>query len=71
MLADFLDPSLNFPDLMLLELQGKVKTDVIIYIDGINHTVEIFEAPNEVADSHILADSSPICLLIMRETEKT
>ncbi|HUX94330.1 MAG TPA: aldehyde ferredoxin oxidoreductase C-terminal domain-containing protein [Bacteroidales bacterium] len=52
----FFGPFLKFSGFDAIELQGKAKTDVIIYIDGINHRVEIFEAADEIADSHILAD---------------
>jgi len=37
-------------------LQGKAENDIIIYIDGINHKIEIFEAPGEALDSHVLAE---------------
>ncbi|HVN58613.1 MAG TPA: aldehyde ferredoxin oxidoreductase C-terminal domain-containing protein [Bacteroidales bacterium] len=52
----FFGPFLKFSGFDALELQGKAEQDVIIYIDGINHTVEIFEAPSEAVDSHILAE---------------
>jgi aldehyde:ferredoxin oxidoreductase len=52
----FFGPFLKFAGFDALELQGKAQSDVIIYIDGINHKVEIFEAPDETADSHILAE---------------
>ena len=34
----------------------KSENDVIVFIDGINHKVEIFEAPEEATDSHLLAE---------------
>jgi aldehyde:ferredoxin oxidoreductase len=52
----FFGPFLKFSGFDALELQGKAKIDVIIYINGINHTVEIFEAPAEAIDSHVLAE---------------
>jgi aldehyde:ferredoxin oxidoreductase len=52
----FFGPFLKFSGFDALELQGKAENDVIIYIDGINHRVEIFEAPAEAVDSHILAE---------------
>ena len=39
-----------------LEIQGKSESDVIVFIDGINHKVEIFDAPAEYTDSHLLAE---------------
>lgn len=52
----FFGPFLKFSGFDALELQGKAQSDVIIYIDGINHYVEIFEAPAEAGDSHVLAE---------------
>ncbi len=53
----FFGPFLKFSGFDAIELQGKAEKDVIIYIDGVNHKVEIFEAPNEPIDSHILAET--------------
>jgi aldehyde:ferredoxin oxidoreductase len=52
----FFGPFLKFAGFDALEIQGKAQADVIIYIDGINHFVEIFEAPFEAGDSHVLAE---------------
>ncbi len=52
----FFGPFLKFSGFDAIELQGKAKEDVIIYIDGINHKVEIFEAPAEALDSHLLVE---------------
>jgi aldehyde:ferredoxin oxidoreductase len=52
----FFGPFLKFSGFDALEIQGKASTDVIVFIDGINHTVEIFEAPAEATDSHVLAE---------------
>ncbi len=52
----FFGPFLKFSGFDSLELQGKAVSDVIVFIDGINHSVEIFEAPAEAIDSHILAE---------------
>ena len=52
----FFGPFLKFSGFDAIELQGKAQADVIIYIDGINHKVEIFGAPAEAVDSHILAE---------------
>jgi aldehyde:ferredoxin oxidoreductase len=50
-------PFLKFAGFDALEIQGKATKDVIIFIDGINHKVEIFEAPMEPIDSHLLAEN--------------
>lgn len=52
----FFGPFLKFAGYDALELQGKAENDVVIYIDGINHRIEIFEAPLEGPDSHLLAE---------------
>ena len=52
----FFGPFLKFSGFDALELQGKADSDVIIFIDGINHKVEIFEAPAEAVDSHVLTE---------------
>ena len=52
----FFGPFLKFSGFDALEIQGKAEKDVIIYIDGKNHTVEIFEDPGFSTDSHILAE---------------
>lgn len=53
----FFGPFLKFNGFDAIEIQGKAENDVIIYIDGINHKVEIFEAPLEPIDSHTLAET--------------
>ncbi|MEZ5083573.1 MAG: aldehyde ferredoxin oxidoreductase C-terminal domain-containing protein [Bacteroidales bacterium] len=50
-------PFIKFAGFDALEIQGKAKDDVIIFIDGVNHKVEIFEAPKEPIDSHVLAET--------------
>jgi len=52
----YFGPFLKFSGFDSLEIQGKAKQDVIIFIDGINGKVEIFEAPLEANDSHILIE---------------
>ncbi|MDP4223659.1 MAG: aldehyde ferredoxin oxidoreductase C-terminal domain-containing protein [Bacteroidota bacterium] len=52
----FFGPFLKFSGFDALEIQGRAKNDVVVFIDGINHFVEIFEAPYEATDSHILAE---------------
>jgi len=50
-------PFLKFSGFDAIEIQGKAEKDVIIFIDGINHKVEIFEAPLEPIASHLLAEA--------------
>jgi aldehyde:ferredoxin oxidoreductase len=52
----FFGPFLKFAGFDAIELQGKAKEDVIIFIDGVNHKVEIMKAPLEPVDSHVLAE---------------
>jgi aldehyde:ferredoxin oxidoreductase len=52
----FFGPFLKFSGFDAIEIQGKAKNEVIVFIDGINHTVEIIEAPAEAIDSHVLAE---------------
>jgi aldehyde:ferredoxin oxidoreductase len=52
----FFGPFLKFSGFDALEIQGKSENDVIVFIDGINHSVEIFDAPQESTDSHMLAE---------------
>lgn len=51
----FFGPFLKFAGFDALEIQGKAEEDVIVFIDGVNHKVEIYQAPVEPLDSHILA----------------
>jgi aldehyde:ferredoxin oxidoreductase len=52
----FFGPFLKFAGFDALELQGKADKDVILYIDGKNHKICIFEDPGLASDSHILAE---------------
>lgn len=52
----FFGPFLKFSGFDALELQGKSKRDIIILIDGINHKVEVLEAPDTITDSHLMAE---------------
>ncbi len=52
----FFGPFLKFSGFDAIEIQGKADQEIIIYIDGVNHKVEIFEAPKESIDSHIIAE---------------
>ncbi|MDA3943735.1 MAG: aldehyde:ferredoxin oxidoreductase [Bacteroidetes bacterium] len=52
----FFGPFLKFSGFDAIELQGKATEDVIVFIDGVNHKVEILKAPAEPIDSHVLAE---------------
>ncbi|MFO7873021.1 MAG: aldehyde ferredoxin oxidoreductase C-terminal domain-containing protein [Bacteroidales bacterium] len=52
----FFGPFLKFSGYDALELQGKADKDVIIYIDGKDGKMEIFEDPGLSADTHLLAE---------------
>ena len=52
----FFGPFLKFSGFDSLELQGKSDKDVIIYIDGVNHKVQIFNDPGFAVDSHIMGE---------------
>lgn len=52
----FFGPYLKFAGFDAFEVQGKADKDVIIFIDGVNHKVEILLAPAEPRDSHELAE---------------
>lgn len=52
----FFGPFMKFAGFDALELQGKADKDVIIYLDGVNNKVEIYDDPGFAADSHILGE---------------
>jgi len=52
----YFGPFLKFSGFDSLEIQGKSKKDVIIFIDGINGKIEIIDDPFEAVDSHILSE---------------
>ncbi|HMT66247.1 MAG TPA: aldehyde ferredoxin oxidoreductase N-terminal domain-containing protein, partial [Bacteroidales bacterium] len=52
----FFGPFLKFSGFDAIELQGKAANDVIVFINGVDHYVEVFEAPAEAIDSHVLAE---------------
>ncbi len=52
----YFGPFMKFAGFDALELQGKAEKDVIIYIDGINHKIEIYNDPGFAVDSHILGE---------------
>lgn len=53
----FFGPFLKFSGFDAIEIQGKAEREVIIFIDGVNHKVEINEAPYDLVDSHLLAEA--------------
>ena len=52
----FFAPFLKFAGFDLLELQGKSKEDIVIFIDGNARTISIEAAQGETPDSHILSE---------------
>lgn len=52
----FFGPFLKFCGFDAIELQGKAKNDVIIYIDEETESIQIIDAPAESIDSHILVE---------------
>jgi aldehyde:ferredoxin oxidoreductase len=52
----FFGPFLKFSGFDALELQGKSDKELIIFIDGINHRVEIYESSGDPENSHELAE---------------
>jgi aldehyde:ferredoxin oxidoreductase len=52
----FFGPFLKFSGFDALELQGKAQNDLVIFVDGINHRVELYEASGEAPCSHLLAE---------------
>ncbi len=54
----FFGPFLKFAGFDALELQGKAEKDTVVFIDGINHKVEINEVDYDgIVDSHELAEN--------------
>ena len=49
-------PFLKFAGFDILELQGRSKEEIIIFIDGNARTISIETAPEEAVDSHILCE---------------
>jgi aldehyde:ferredoxin oxidoreductase len=52
----YFGPLLKFSGFDALELQGKAKEDVIVFIDGQKGLIRIEAAPLEPLDSHVLAE---------------
>jgi len=53
----YFGPYLKFSGFDALELRGRAKSDVIVYISGNEGTVQILEAGDESQDSHLLAEN--------------
>jgi aldehyde:ferredoxin oxidoreductase len=53
----YFGPLCKFCGFDALEIQGKAKKDVIVFIDGDSGMVTIEEAPGECVNSHILAET--------------
>lgn len=52
----FFGPFLKVAGFDAIELQGKADKDVVIFLDGVNGRVEIFEDPGFAGDTHLLAE---------------
>jgi len=52
----YFGPYLKFAGYDAMEIQGKAENEIIVYIDGNEGTIQIFEAPDEAVDSHVLAE---------------
>ncbi len=52
----YFGPYLKFSGFDAMEVTGKAENDVIVYIDGNKGVIQIFEAPGEAVDSHVLAE---------------
>ncbi len=52
----YFGPYLKFAGFDAMEIQGKSENEIIIYIDGNNGKIQIFEAPDEAVDSHVFAE---------------
>jgi aldehyde:ferredoxin oxidoreductase len=65
----YFGPYLKFAGFDALEIQGKAAEDVIIFIDGNKGLVQIFTAPKEEINSHVLAEQM-VELFAENEKEK-
>lgn len=52
----YFGPFLKFSGYDAIEIQGKADKDVIVFIDGVNHTISISEINVAMKDSHLLAE---------------
>lgn len=53
----YFGPFMKFAGFDSIEIQGKSKNEVIIFIDETREVVEIYDAPYELVDSHLLAEA--------------
>ncbi len=53
----YFGPFMKFAGFDSLEIQGKSKSEVIIFIDETRAVVEIYEAPYDLVDSHLLSEA--------------
>ena len=63
----FFGPYLKFSGFDAIEVQGIAQKDVIVFIDGDQGLVQIFEAPAEAVDSHVFAEQM---MEMFADTEK-
>lgn len=49
-------PLLKFAGFDALEIQGKAENDIVVFVDGIKNTVQILDAGDLPADSHLLSE---------------
>ena len=52
----YFGPFMKFAGFDILELQGKSDEELLIFIDGNNHTISVETAPEEEYDSHVLGE---------------
>ncbi|MBF0544305.1 MAG: aldehyde:ferredoxin oxidoreductase [Candidatus Riflebacteria bacterium] len=52
----YFGPLMKFSGFDAIEIQGKAKKDVVVFIDGPNGKITIEEAPDESSNSHIAAE---------------
>jgi len=67
----YFGPFLKFSGFDALELQGKASEDVIVFIDGVNHKVEIFKHLSSPLTVMNWPSCLPKCLQTMKRTKKT
>ena len=52
----YFGPFIKFAGFDGIEIQGKAEKDVVIFIDGVNHSVSINEVNIDIDDAHLLAE---------------
>jgi len=52
----YFGPFMKFAGFDSMEVQGKAASDVIIYLDGVNGKVEVYDASHLPIDSHVLGE---------------